>query len=177
MKKILTFLLVSALMLTVSVGHAGPPTIKQSYDSQIGVREATGKNDGVQVEKYLSTVNLTKGYPWCAAFVKWNLLNAGITEASRINGMALTCHNMNNVVYFNRSYSKEVQTADVFTLYYAKLKRIGHTGFVDKRINRSIYRSVEGNTNEAGSREGDGVYVKYRSFNATYSITRWPTST
>ena len=28
-------------------------------------------------------------------------------------------------------------------------------------------------TNAAGSREGDGVYIKYRSYNSTYSINRW----
>ena len=45
--------------------------------------------------------------------------------------------------------------------------------FHDKKINDKIFKSVEGNTNSAGSREGDGVYVKYRSFRATYSINRW----
>ncbi|HRO18524.1 MAG TPA: hypothetical protein PLU07_10055, partial [Ferruginibacter sp.] len=62
---------------------------------------------------------------------------------------------------------------DVFTLYYAHLKRIGHTGFHHKKINSSVYESVEGNTNAAGSREGDGVYKKKRSYNATHSISRW----
>jgi hypothetical protein len=174
LSKFLSVLLITAL--TVSVGFSQPPKtdkLQQSYTLQIGIREATGHNDGKSVEMYLQTVGLTKGYPWCAAFVKWNLLQAGITDASRINGMALSCHNANNIVWFKNSFSKAVQPGDVFTLYYPKLRRIGHTGFYDKRINASVYRSVEGNTNEAGSREGDGVYYKYRSFRATYSITRW----
>lgn len=172
--KLLTVLLITAL--TVSVGFSQPSKIdklQHSYASQIGIREATGHNDGKAVEMYLQTVNLTKGYPWCAAFVKWNLLQAGFVEAYRINGMALSCHNKNNIVYFKNTFYKNLLPGDVFTLYYPKLKRIGHTGFYDKQINSTVYRSAEGNTNEAGSREGDGVYYKYRSFKATYSITRW----
>lgn len=33
--------------------------------------------------------------------------------------------------------------------------------------------TVEGNTNEAGSREGDGVYRKRRLKNQIYKISRW----
>ena len=49
--------------------------------TQIGVAEATGHNDGVQVEKYLKSVGLGKGYPWCAAFVNWSLNQVGIEGA------------------------------------------------------------------------------------------------
>ena len=157
--------------ITLTLTTSASPTLKQSYDSQIGVREKSGKNDGPAVKMYLSTVGLSEGYPWCAAFVKWNLLNAGYTQAKAINGMALSCHRKDRLI----SNKDNLEPGDVFTLYYAKLGRIGHTGFFDKRISSSIYRSVEGNTNEAGSREGDGVYAKYRSFRATYSFSRWTT--
>ncbi|MCU0383758.1 MAG: hypothetical protein MUF68_06795, partial [Cyclobacteriaceae bacterium] len=66
MKKLFAMLFLVSLTLVTQVGFASPPTIKESYDSQLGVREATGKNDGKAVEMYLATVNLTKGYPWCA---------------------------------------------------------------------------------------------------------------
>lgn len=149
------------------------PNIQSIYTSFIGVREKSGKNDGPEVEMFLRTVGLGKGYPWCAAFVKYCLLEAGIESAKKINGMALSCENKSDFVYNKGKKIKEVEAGDVFTLYYAKLKRIGHTGFVDKEINSSIFESVEGNTNIAGSREGDGVYRKKRSYNATYSISRW----
>ena len=87
--------------------------------------------------------------------------------------MALSADRPGYYVYFKGIRIKEPMPGDVFTLYYPKLKRIGHTGFFDKQINSKIYRSVEGNTNAAGSREGDGVYIKYRSYNSTYSINRW----
>ena len=48
--------------------------LKKSHQiakSQIGVKEATGHNDGKQVELYLASVNLTKGNPYCAAGQYW----------------------------------------------------------------------------------------------------------
>ena len=40
-------------------------------ESQIGIRELTGNNDGKEIEAYLKSVNLGKGYAWCVAFVVW----------------------------------------------------------------------------------------------------------
>jgi hypothetical protein len=187
MKRFL-FLLASIALMTVS--YASPPdpcddrqrtetvktisdhlTVQAIYTSQIGVREATGKNDGVQVEAYLKSVNLGKGYAWCAAFVKWCFDRADINTT--ITAWSPTAENRKNLVYDKGKFLQDPRPGDVFTLYYPSLKRIGHTGFYDKKQNSTIFRSVEGNTNGEGSREGDGVYVKYRSVKATYSISRW----
>jgi len=62
---------------------------------------------------------------------------------------------------------------DVFTIYYASLRRIGHTGFVNRKINNSIVETVEGNSNADGSREGYMVCKRKRSVHSLYSITRW----
>ena len=143
--------------------------LTQVYLHEVGVREATGHNDGLSVEMYLHSVGLGKGYPWCAAFVHWCFQTAGIHTT--INGGAPSAYNPKAVLWVNRKLIKEPLPGDVFTLWFPSLHRIAHTGFYHKRINNSMYQSVEGNTNEAGSREGDGVYIKYRSFNATYAIT------
>lgn len=149
------------------------PSIQEAYNKYVGVREKSGKNDGPEVKYFLSTVGLPEGYAWCAAFVKACLLEAGVETAKVINGMALSCENKKNMVYKGSKFIKDPQPEDVFTLWYEKLGRIGHTGFFDKEVNSSIYETVEGNTNEAGSREGDGVYKKRRSYKATHSISRW----
>jgi len=166
--RIIIFILILCLNHNNGVSQS---CITETYTSQIGVREATGRNDGKQVELYLKSVGLGKGYAWCAAFVKWTFDHCGIKTS--INAMALSADRPGYYVYFKGIRIKEPMPGDVFTLYYPKLKRIGHTGFFDKQINSKIYRSVEGNTNAAGSREGDGVYIKYRSYNSTYSINRW----
>ncbi|MDH7463984.1 CHAP domain-containing protein [Chitinophagaceae bacterium 26-R-25] len=120
---------------------------------------------------YLRSVGLRKGYAWCAAFVHWCMLESGVPN--KINGAAASAHNSKNLVWFKNKQLQEPVSGDVFTLWFSSMNRIAHTGFFHRKINNSIYESVEGNTNEAGSREGDGVYKKYRSFRATYSISRW----
>jgi hypothetical protein len=179
--KILSVLLITALAL--SVGNATPPIIKPGtseqaavsvqkiYTSQIGVRELTGHNDGVQVEKYLMNIGASKGDPWCAAFVRWCFDQAGIKTT--INAYSPTAYNPDKPVLKKNRFIIEPRAGDVFCLYFPKMRRIAHTGFFDRRINESVYETVEGNTNKAGSREGDGVYRKRRSFNATYVISRW----
>lgn len=171
MAKNIRFIVLVLLLYGTLYSSAQSTDLRSIYISQIGVREATGKNDGKDVEKYLRSTGLGKGYAWCAAFVHWCLDQAKIPNT--INAYSPTAHNPKNIVWFKHRFEKDIQAGDVFTLWYAKLGRIAHTGFVDRRINSSIYESVEGNTNEAGSREGDGVYKKRRSFKATYSITRW----
>lgn len=161
------------ILLFCSVHLTGVPQscVVENYYSQIGVREATGKNDGIQVEAYLKSVKLPKGYAWCAAFVRWTFDQCAIKTT--INAMALSAHRPGHFVYIKGNRISSPRAGDVFTLYYQNLGRIGHTGFFDKEVNEKIYRTVEGNTNGAGSREGNGVYVKYRSYKATYSINRW----
>lgn len=146
-------------------------TIEEIYLSQIGVRELTGKNDGPEVEMYLRSVGLSKGYAWCSAFVAWCLNEVEIPH--KINAWSPTAENRNNFIYNNKNFVKEPRAGDVFTLWYNNLKRIGHTGFYHQNQNDKIIVTVEGNTNDAGSREGDGVYKKYRSLNTIHSISRW----
>lgn len=158
---------------TVIVKQEAKPSLQKIYTSFIGVREKTGNNDGVEVEMFLKSVGLGKGYAWCAAFVKYCLLQANVKAAEKINGMALSAVNYSEMVYNKGKKIKDIKAGDVGTLYYPSLKRIGHTFFIDKEINSSIYESVEGNTNGGGSRDGDGVYRRKRSYNSTYNISRW----
>lgn len=146
-----------------------------SYRAQIGVREATGHNDGAAVVAYLQTVGLGKGYAWCAAFVKWNLFQGKVTEAGAITGAAASCYKKDALIFYAHRWHGEPLPGDVFVLYYNSLGRIGHTGFFDSWGNRSAGTiiSVEGNTNGGGSRDGDGVYRRIRQAGTIYAISRW----
>jgi len=124
------------------------------------------------VEQYLASVGLKKGNPWCAAFVHWSFLQSGITEVPR-SGF---CPNwfQTNVIYWRGHYEKKLpQRTDVFGIWFQAKKRIAHVGFIDEWVNGSYAITVEGNTNEAGSREGDGVYRKRRLKKQIYKISRW----
>lgn len=143
-------------------------------DRQLGVRESGGNNQGWKIEQYLQSVGLPPGNPWCAAYVRWVLEQCGYRTA--ITGWAPSAHNPKKVVYLQRKFKRVPVAGDVFTIYSTKKKRIAHAGFFRERINEKFYLTNEGNAAQDGAvnpYDGDGVYEKIRSFNATYSITRW----
>lgn len=152
------------------------PTLRDevaaTYTKEVGVREATGKNDGNEVEKYLKSVGLGKGYAWCGAFANWVLKQHQITTPKGA-AMAMAWFPNSHTIW-QRGTGETPQRADLFGLYYSHLKRIGHVGFVERWDEASGYAiTVEGNTNEAGSREGDGVFLKRRLIRQIYRVSRW----
>lgn len=147
-------------------------SVEQVYTSQIGVTEKPrGSNSGNEVNKYLRSVHINYPAPWCAAFVHWCLDSAGIYNT--ITAYSPTAQNNNNLVYYNHRLLKTLLPGDVFTIYFPSLKRIAHTGFANHQINNSIIETVEGNSNDGGSREGYGVFKRKRSLHTLYSISRW----
>ena len=170
------YFIISILFIALLFGRSYGCTLKQNevrktYTAEIGVRE-TGFNKGKRVEEYLRAANLGPGNAWCAAFITWTFKQVGIKAV--ISGYSPNWF-QSNVVYkrddnINRHYSPEI--GDVFGLYFESKKRIAHVGFIDKQEG-NYYITVEGNTNEAGSREGDGVYRKRRHIKTIYAISRW----
>jgi hypothetical protein len=141
------------------------------YRQEIGVRELTGHNDGKRVEEYLASCKLSKGNPWCAAFITWTYQQARVKTV--VSGYAPNWFPKSNVIYSRQSKNNLTPaTSDVFGIYFANKKRIAHVGFID-RWGDNYAITVEGNTNEAGSREGDGVYKKRRLKSQIYKISRW----
>jgi hypothetical protein len=143
------------------------------YTREIGVRELTGHNDGSRVEEYLAAVDRYKGDAWCAAFVAWTFQQAGV-KAVRSGWSPAWFEDKTHTIYTHGGASTGTpQRADVFGLYFANLGRIAHVGFIDEWDNSGVCITVEGNTNEAGSREGDGVYRKRRLKTQIYKVSRW----
>jgi len=131
--------------------------------SQIGVREATGNNDGKKVEAYLNVTNLSKGHPWCAAFISWVFKQAGLPRPQTAWSPALF------------PLARQIVTpkpADVLGIYSIKLKRIAHCGLVERKQNNWII-SIEGNTDPDGSRNGNGVYRKWRHMKTISKFADW----
>lgn len=121
-------------------------------EKELGVRELRGKNEGPQVEVYLRYVGLGKGHAWCAAFVSWLHGQAGFAQPRSGWSPALF------------PASKQLKAAEpgaVLGIYVPALKRIAHVGLVTG-LRQDWVQSIEGNTNSAGSREGDGVYKRLR---------------
>lgn len=150
--------------------------VKAIYDSQMGVREATGHNDGPQVEQYLRYTGLGKGNAWCAAFVCWVLGQAGVENPR--TAWAVSLFPKEKLIWKQGNSHATGNTqlatkkASVFGLYFPSLKRIAHCGFIDQWGETQVI-TVEGNTNDQSSREGDGVYRKRRPIKSLYAVADW----
>ena len=137
--------------------------ILQIARSQLGVREATGKNDGARVEAYLSYTGNKKGEPWCASFVSWVFGKAGFTQPRTAWSPAL---------FPKQRQILKPLPASLFGIFYPKLGRVAHCGLVEANKGNWLY-TIEGNTNANGAREGDGVYRKLRHQRTLSLYANW----
>jgi hypothetical protein len=140
----------------------------ETFRSQIGVRQV-GDNTGPEIDLYLAAVGLGPGYPWCGAFVGWGYKEHNLTIP---NGAAYTPNWFPNRMTIP---NKEALTGDVGGIYFSSLGRIAHIVVFEEDFDngKNLIQSIEGNTNDTGSRTGDGVYRKYRSKNQIYRSANW----
>lgn len=137
--------------------------------SQIDVREVPpGSNRGPQVEGFLRSVKLTGGHPWCMAFVYWCFAEAA--AALKVpNRVPVTGHvrdawrQAGKIASGVRIVTAQAAADDpslvtpgmVFFLGFDG--DTGHAGIVTGNVN-GLLSTIEGNTNDGGSREGIGVF-------------------
>lgn len=121
-----------------------------------------GSNSGLMVNQYLKSVGLSKGYPWCMAFVYWC-----VNEAAKMievknplvkTGGVLRQYNETSLRKLPKT-SGGIKPGDIFIMEFKA--GTGHTGFVEKIVG-SMVHTVEGNTNDDGSREGYEVARRQR---------------
>jgi len=145
-------------------------------ESQVGVRE-TKKNGGVKIEEYQAATWLPVGaWPWCAAFVCWVVKQAvGKTKVSfplpQTAGawdFERWCRGVDNTVRLRKPPMGDVKRGDIVVFYFSHIGIA--VGPPDKQGN---VPTVEGNTNAAGHRLGDGVYAKTRHISAIRSRIRF----
>mgnify|MGYP000379049915 CR=1 FL=1 len=142
--------------------------------SQIGTQEATGHNDG-PVVKYLTSVGLAKGDPYCAAFVYWcgrEALGAG--NPFPRSGWS---PDMVNRPDWLRGKGRLPEPGDTFGIYFASKGRVAHTGLV-AAVGRNSLTTIEANTSPQpasgeADRNGDGVWRKIRPLSTIHSTKRW----
>lgn len=142
---------------------------------EVGVRE-TSANQGPGIAKYWDATTYKGGYanrePWCAAFVCWCVRQAGIfSENDRPKSAA--AYKGGGFESWARSKSPKV----VLTTRPSKINAgdlvifsFSHIGIATSASDASgNYSTIEGNTNGAGSREGNGVYEKTRGIGVVRS--------
>ncbi len=136
-------------------------------NSQLGVREnPPNSNRGPEVSKYLKSVGLNANsgsYSWCMAFVYYCF-----DEAFKKMGTSNVLVKTGGVLsQWNNTKNRRIKKADavnnpslvkpgfVFIRNYGGGK--GHTGIVTS-VNGGYIETIEGNSNNNGSREGVGVF-------------------
>ena len=152
--------------------------VRRIYTAELGIKEKTGKNDGPRVEEYLRHASLERGDPWCAAFVCWVFDKAGVDNPRTgwspdlFPKERLVWERKKAAVAGRKAVKNLPKNGDVFGIWFPEKGRIAHAGFVDKWSDTWLI-TVEGNTNEAASREGDGVYRKRRLVRTVYQVSQF----
>lgn len=134
------------------------------------VRE-TGNNRGPRVEMYLASVGLGPGNPWCAAFCNWNLKQAGYPTGPKVGAGAVR----NWIKWADdhgRLYRGGQWARRGMLFCWLNSNQTGHIGFVAE-VKKGVagtwwIRTIEGNSDENGSREGVAVVRKWRLVTSKY---------
>lgn len=148
---------------TVPCSHELAKNSLAYAQTQERVQEATGNNDGPEVEAYLRSVGLSKGNPWCAAFVVASLDAVRNTEALPIARTGLA-----NGIFADAARrgmpSQGYALGDLIIWKHAH-STAGHIGRIVQMRTNGFVSSLEGNTSSGTGdpREGNGVYVRRRN--------------
>ena len=167
-----------ALSVTPSRSSALGAAIVAAAQSQIGVLEKS-KNQAPEIAKYWAATNYPDGMqnrePWCAAFVCWCVAegirnfgknpNWALPRTATAFGFEDWAEEYKLPVNTNPA-SSDLQLGDILVFKFS------HVGIYAGGVNAESIVTIEGNTNGAGSREGDGVYRKLRPVSLVRSAVR-----
>lgn len=132
--------------------------------TQVGQMESpVGSNWGHPVQDYLNSVGINSPNSWCMAFVYW-CYNKAAVELGRSNPLVKTGGVLKG---WNDTSALKILTNDAINNPSLVLPGqifiistgggLGHTGLVEN-VSGGILTTIEGNTNDGGSREGIGVF-------------------
>jgi hypothetical protein len=129
---------------------------------EVGVREST-RNYSPRIGEYLNYVGFKQAAPWCAGFVSWchNKIGLGAPRSA-----------WSPSLFPSNRLARDGLPGMVIGIYFPSMGRIAHVGLIE-RVQGSLIFSIEGNTNVAGSREGDGVMRKVRHKRTVAKYADW----
>ena len=139
--------------------------------TQVGVEEVPrGSNWGPMVKLYLKAAGILSPAFWCAAFVYWCYVSAGCPRKLLWKNPASTLSMYEWAVKTGRLISHPVPRG----LFVYWSPGGGHTGFVPGAEPASnSFRTIEGNTNDGGSRNGYKVARRTRVESQVASHTKF----
>ncbi len=143
----------------------------QAAMDQVGVRETGGRNRGPAVEKYLAAVGKPPGLSWCMAFCCWCYKEGAHNRRIESSPVIMTAgvhHHWRKApdeIKLDPGVAiddlRNVKPGMIFLIDHGHGK--GHCGVVVAAEAEGL-RTIEGNTNIKGSRDGDGVHHRIRRY-------------
>lgn len=133
--------------------------------TQNGVREQPlGSNRGPQVDEYIRSTDLNPPALWCMAFVYWCFKQAaGQLGVPNPMHKTASCTNLHSWAKPKGLVKSSPQRGDIFLVRGGADGRTHqHTGLVVE-VNGAQIKTIEGNTNNDGSSNGIGVFIRTRS--------------
>jgi hypothetical protein len=132
--------------------------------SQIGYREGRDSDGDWNNDNAFGKWYGTNGVSWCAQFVSWATFASGIPYTV-IPKHQYTPTGWNWFTARDRDVSSP-RAGDIFYVYgyvpSEKRSRVHHVGVVERVLSEGRIQTIEGNTNQSGSSQGNGVYRNVR---------------
>jgi hypothetical protein len=147
--------------------------------AEIGVEEIDGTNCGPRVNEFKAATVLPadEAWPWCAAFACWV-----VREAMKQAGGTYTFKRpttagawafeawsraQDSSTHTRKPHDGDIKAGDIVIFTFS------HIGIAVGDAHDGFVKTVEGNTDAAGSREGGGVFQKVRSVSKIRSRIRF----
>lgn len=133
--------------------------------AEVGYREGRSNGRWNNKQKYspaVPSLEWSQHQAWCATFVSWCAMKAGISEL-----FPRTASTDTGARWFKQRKRWSEYPAIGAQVFYGHNGDMNHTGIVYDYDDTYVY-TIEGNTNSSGSREGDGVYLKKRRRRDSY---------
>lgn len=164
----------SASVATGKPGQSIAEVLVAVLSKEEGVREVPqDSNTGPRVLAYQRATWLDgTGWPWCAAFICWGLQQV----EKQLGGLGFARPQTAGAWDFENWATKQklklmkprgkVKRGDIVCFTFS------HIGLAIEDEKNGSVRTVEGNTNQSGSREGGGVYIQTRAVSLIRSNIR-----
>lgn len=148
----------------------------------LGVEEQPrGSNRGPHIDDFLKFVGLPPGNPWCTAFVSYCVHKAASEIGATINfprtgwtpALLTWARKQNRLITRNEiEAGVKPHPGWVALIYYPNLHRVAHSGVVERNLPLGLVATIEGNTNNDGSREGYKVCRRIRRIKSIYAFIK-----
>jgi hypothetical protein len=156
------------------------PKLIELAEGEEGVEEIDGTNCGPRVDEYKAATNLPphESWPWCAAFICWLVREAMAALGGPYTFKRPTTagawdlenwsHRQDESTETRKTPGRDIQPGDILCFTFS------HTGLaISKPDADGWVRTIEGNTDKAGSRDGGGVWRKTRHISKIRSRIRF----